>query len=120
MQNITLEEVQKLVENFPIKPYRHNIIITVNVEEADGDVVLNNGQFSETQYVIATGSYYDEESPFQPGDKILLDLEKMMVFDSVDNDSYEKVGRIKIKPIQIDDTMFAIISDSYILAIDKR
>ena len=123
IQNITLKEVQKLIKNFPIKPHRNNMVITVNVEEADGDLVLTNGQFSETQYLIAAGNFHinrENDAFFKAGDKILLDLEKMMVFDPVDENSHERIGRIKIKPIQVDDTMFAIISDSYILAKDER
>lgn len=120
VENITLKEVKKLSKNFPIKPYRNNIIITVNVEEADGDIVLTNGQFAESQYIVAVGSYYDNKDGFKPGDKVLLDIEKMMVFEQADENSHERVGRIKLKPVEIDDTMFAIISDAYILAIDER
>jgi len=118
--NLTKEDITKLISNFPIKPHRNNIVITVNTEEPDGELVLTNGQFAESQFILAVGDYFGRESNIKPGVKILLDLEKMMVFEQAENDSHERVGRIKIKPIEIDGTMYAIITDGYILAIDER
>lgn len=120
IQNVTPKEVQKLIKNFPIKPHRNNLVITVNSEEPDGELILTNGQFAETQYVIAAGSFISKEGDIKPGVKVLLDLEKMMVFSSEANNSHERVGSIKLKPIEINGRVFAIITDAYILAVDER
>ena len=120
--NMSLEDVQKIIGSFPIKPYRNNLIITVNVEEADGDLVLTNALMATTQYVVAIGNYHSnkDEKFFTPGDKILLDLERMMVFEKESEDSDERIGRIKLTPIEVDDVTFAIISDNVVLAKDER
>lgn len=120
VKNVTTERVKELIKDFPVKPYRNNLIITVNVADADGEVVLTNAQFAEEQYILALGDYFAKEGALTVGDKIILDLEKMMVFSSPDNNSHERIGRIKLKPIDVNGTMFAIISDNVILARDER
>ena len=120
IQNLTSKEVQKLIKNFPIKPHRNNLVITVNSEEPDGELILNNGQFAETQYVVAAGSFIAKDGDIKPGVKVLLDLEKMMVFRTEDNNTHERIGSIKLKPIEVDGKVFAIITDSFILAVDER
>jgi hypothetical protein len=90
------------------------------VEEADGDLVLTNNQFAETQYILALSNTFNRDTPFTIGDKVLLDLEKMMVYEEADTNSHERVGRIKLKPIDVDGVMYAIITDGVILGKDER
>jgi len=116
--NLKQEDVDKLITSFPIKPYRSNLIITVNTEEADSDLILSNAQFAEKQFIIAVGGFFDRTSDIRPGKTVLLDLEKMMVFEQADENTHERVGRIKLKPIEVDGRMYAIITDNYILATE--
>ena len=118
--NLKQEDVDKLINNFPFKPYRNGIVITVNTEETVGDLVLTDGQFAETQYVLAVGDYFGRDSIVKPGKKVLLDIEKMMVFEQASENSSERVGRIKLKPLDIGDRMYALITDGFILGVDER
>ena len=117
VSNLTKEEVLKVIKKFPIQPLKNRLIITVNVDEPDGDLILSNNSFSEKQYVMAIGSFIKD---YVPGDAVLLDLEKMMEYTSSDTNSYEKISRIKIDPIEVNGRMYAIINDSVVKAIDNR
>lgn len=117
IKNLDLEKVLEVIKDFPVKPRRGRLIITVNVEEADSELVLNNSQFAETQFVLAVpGNITD----INPGDRVLLDVEKMMVFEPVAEDSGERRGHIKLNPIEVNGVMYAIISESVVLATDNR
>lgn len=115
VSNITKEEVLELVKSgFPVRPYRHRYIITVNMEE--DDLMLESSGLSETQYIMSV----PEHSEIVPGTKVLLDLEKMMEYVESGENSDEKVGRIKLKPIDVHGRMYAIINDNVIEAFDYR
>ena len=114
--NLTQGDVDGLKHTFPIKPLRGKVIITVNVEEADGEVVLSNSSFAEEQFVLAAG----ETSQVKAGDKVLLDVEKMMDYSPSDTDAYEKVGRIKLRPIEVEGKTFALINESLIDCIISK
>ena len=111
--NLTQEDVNRLIHAFPVKPMRGKVIITVNVDEADGEVILTNSSFSEEQFVMAAG----ETSQVKAGDIVLLDLEKMMEYSPSDTDAYEKVGRIKLRPIEVEGTTYALINENLIDAV---
>lgn len=115
--NLTHEEVIQIAKAFPVTPRRNKLIITVNVDEYDGDLVLSNNSFSETQYVVSVGSHIND---IEPGDAVLLDLEKMMVTEPSENNQYEQRTRIKLKPVQVGDRTYALINDGVVDAIDNR
>ena len=117
VKNLTYEEVMEIIKDFPVKPRRNRAIITVNAMESEDGIMLSNGGFSETQYVIAKG---DNITDLTPGDKVLIDIEKMMVFNEAQDNSHEKVGMIKINPIEVDGHIFALISEGVIIAVDGR
>lgn len=107
VKNITREEVLDEIKNFPIEPTRSKLIITVNVEESD-DIDLSGVSFSESQYVMASGSF---AQGIKPGDKVLIDVRKMMG---------KNIDQIEIDPVEVNGRMYTFISDAYIKAIDKR
>ena len=113
IENVTKEDVLKMIGTFPVKPLRGKVIITVNVEEADGEVVLTNTNFDEYQYVVAVG----ETSQVKAGDRVLLDLESMMEYMPGTTDAYEKVGQVKLKPIEVNGKTYALINERLIDAI---
>ena len=117
INNLTQDEVLELIKDFPVEPLRNKLIITVNVENANSDLMLGNTSFFETQYVVAVGQFVNV---IKPGQRVLLDLEKMMEYVTSDTDSYEKIGRLKIRPIEVNGKMFALINDSNVDAIDNR
>ena len=115
--NLSQDDVLGLIEKFPVTPTGNKVIITVNVDEVDGNLVLSNNSFSEVQYVMSKGSRAHE---VEAGQKVILDVERMMEYTPSDTDSYERVGSIKLKPIEVEGKMFALINDTYIDAKDFR
>ncbi len=115
--NLTHEDVMEILKNdFPVQPLKHRAIITVNVNDAN-DIMFEDNSFSESQYIMAVGDYFKN---VKPGTKVLLDIEKMMEFVEADENTHERRGHIKIKPIQVNGRMYAIITDRVIEAIDNR
>lgn len=111
--NLTQDDVLDLIggEGFPEQPLFNKVIVTLNKEEVDGGLVLSDNTLSEIQYVVAAGN----TSQVQAGQKVRLDLERMTVKVRVEeNNSYETVEQIKIDPIIVNDTMYAIIEDRFI------
>jgi hypothetical protein len=108
--NLTHEEVLELIKEFPLQPMGNRVIITINKEEEDGNLVLSNNVLSEEQYVVAVGPM--AERFVSPGDKVLLDLEKMMVRSPLSTDVEQMSTQIKIDPIEVEDLQFAIVNDN--------
>lgn len=115
--NLEHEDVMEILKNeFPLIPRRNKVIITVNVNDAN-DSQFEGESLSETQFVMAAGDYFKD---IKPGMQILLDIERMMEFIQSDEDTHERVGQIKLKPIEVNGRMYAIITDAVIDAIDNR
>lgn len=115
--NLTKEEVNELIGVFNLEPMFTDLIITLNVEKEDNDLVLSENLLSETQYVIAKGSSCRE---IKEGDKILINLEKMMVKSQNPNNAYESLTSIKIDPIEFNGYTFGIIGQNIIKAKYKN
>lgn len=108
-ENLTREEVLKVIERFPHKALRNSVFITTNVEDEDGAMILSDNVLSETQYIIGKGRMCMD---INVGDKVFLDLEKLMVTER--NEYGEKVTYVKITPVKFEDYQFAIIDDTVI------
>lgn len=117
VSNLTLDDVLELITEFPVQPLGRKMIISMNVDEYDGELVLSENSFSESQYVIAVGDHIHN---IKPGMKVLLDLEKMTQYVPSETNQYDKVPVIKVKPVQVDGRIYALISDAYVDAIDNR
>lgn len=113
IKNLEFNEVLDLIENFPFKPLRNRLIISVNVTPKQNQFT-ETVDFDEYQYVIATGSHVDI---IKPGDRILLDLEKMSVKVASEENSYDYTVQIKIKPLIINNRTYAIITDTVVEGI---
>jgi|SRR5690625_4630367 len=108
-KNISREEVLEMVDTFPIKPLRRNVIVTINTDEFTGDTFeTSETGFSESQFVVAKGDFVEDK--VQLGDKVLIDLKSMVNRD----------GRLEIMPIEVGDYTFTMISDNLLKAIDNR
>lgn len=115
--NLSQEEVNVITKTFPLQPLFNGVYITVNKLEQDGKLVLSDNILSDIQYVIAAG----EHSVVKPGQKILIDIEKMMVpVKQESNNAYETVMQVKVDLVEVSDNVFALINDRVIKAIDNR
>lgn len=102
-----------LTEMFPVEPLFNKIIVTLNKEQVDGNLVLSDNTVSDEQYVMAKGSGVHN---LNVNDKVILDLEKLMVKRQSNSNVYEEVGSIKFDPILIDGVFYAILEDRFIKA----
>jgi co-chaperonin GroES (HSP10) len=118
-ENLTQDDVIGMIKGFPLIPLRNKVIITMNTSEeiTEDGVRISDNHLSESQYILATGSHVHEASP---GNKVLLNLENMMEYTLADNDTGEKVGHIKLRPVQVNGRVYALVSDSVIDCIDAR
>lgn len=116
---LTQDDVLDLIggEGFPLEPMFNKVIITLNREENDG-LVLSDKSLDEVQFIVAKGSTVRD---LEAGQKVILDLEKMMVNVRTSNeDSYEQIKQIKIDPVFVNDRMYAIVEDRFIKCKDNR
>ena len=110
VKNLSLEEVLELIKDFPIQPLRNRLIITTNIEDyEEGEVDLSGAPFSPEQYVLAVGSYSSDV--ISPGQKVHLDLEAMSVRIPNDNNAYEPITTIQLKPVEVDGKVYGMITD---------
>lgn len=116
VSNITFEEAKALAKDFPLKPLRGKVIITVNAVEESGDVLLQESSFSDVQYVLAAAP----NSGIKAGTKVLLDIERMTQVARSTTNAEEHVTSIKLKPVEVNGKIFALINDNVIDAIDER
>lgn len=118
VSNVTLEEVMVFADgSFPVQPRRNRLIITVNTAEPDGELVLDNGRFAEAQYVVAVSQNILDVNV---GDRVLIDVEKMMEFTQGAENADERVGMLKLHPIIVDEVVYALVSDNVVIATDNR
>lgn len=107
VKNFTQDDVLEVIKDFPHKPLRNRLIITVNTEKVEEDKVkIKTESLCESQFVVAAGKFVDED--LKPGQKVLLDLQKMT----------KPNGSIELDPLQVGDKMYAFIYDSYLKSID--
>lgn len=104
------EEVDEIIKDFGLKPTFNKIIVTLNmVEDEDGLIITDEG-ISEVQYVVAAG----DRSFAEPGQKIALDMAKLVIKDTVSHDQYQTTSSIQIKPVTYNGIAYAIMSDNVI------
>lgn len=119
-QGLTQDEVLDIIQTFPLEPMFNKVYITLNKEVEDGELVLSDNVLSEVQYVVS-GEVEWRDKKIKPGQKVLIDIEKMMVpVRQESRDSYETVMQVKIDPVEIDGVMYALIEDRFIKAKDNR
>ena len=112
-KNISKEDLEAIINTFPLTPMFNKVVITLNTEEVDNFLILSDNTMSDQQFIIARGSHVNN---LTLGDKVLLDLEKMMVYEVNQEDAYEKISRIKVDPILVDGVTYGIIEDRLIKA----
>lgn len=109
-----INDFNEIPEMFPWEPTFNKVIITLNKVKPDNNLVLSDNTMSEEQYVVAVGP--SAKQYFNVNDRVLIDLDKMLVTEINPNDTHEKIQRVKIEPIEYNDVMYAIIDDRLIKA----
>lgn len=109
--NFTKQEVIELIPVFDYIPNFGKVIITLNTEELDCNLVLSDNVMSERQFIVSKNPNcrFVEET-----DEVILDLEKMMVYEQDPNNPYEKISRIKLSPVEFNGHTFGIVDESVI------
>lgn len=110
-RNLGYDDVVNLITIFNEEPLFNKVIITLNTEEVDGGLVLSDNTMSEIQYVIAKGSSVHN---LDAGQRVRIDLEKLMSARQVANNSHESTSQLKIDPIEFEGFTYAIIEDRFI------
>lgn len=117
--NLTQEDVNEIAQNFELQPRHRDVIITVNTwEELDEEgITLSDNSFSDTQFVVAVGENIRD---LEPGQKVLLNIEALMVNTPSLENVYESQAQIKIFPVNYKGRMYALVSDNVIKIKDNR
>lgn len=118
-ENMTQDDVLEVISEFPLEPIRNKVLITINTEQeenADG-VVIKSNHMSEVQFVVATGPGARD---MEPGQKVVLDLNKLTEYVQVDDNTHEKIGTIQLRTIPVAGRMYALINDVVIDCKDGR
>lgn len=111
VNNFDDKSIKALVKSFPMEPMFTRVIITLNKEKDDeSGLILSDNSLSEVQYVVSAGG----SAQVKPGQKILLDIEKMTVKVPNPENSHEQIETIKVDPILVEGNMYAIIYDNQI------
>lgn len=112
--NFDLKDVKVIGKSFPWEPQFNKVIITLNKASLDDEMTLSDNTLDNIQYIIKSGP---NTKDLNIGDRVLLDLDKLMVKELSDTIQGEYSMRLKINPIYDDEgRMFALIEDRHILA----
>jgi len=115
-RNLNQDDVLDLILNFPLEPMFNGIYITTNRIEEDG-LDLSDSVLSDVQYVVSAGS----TAQVPAGQKVLIDIEKLMVNSRAEQtNAYEAVKEVKIDLVEVNDNIFALVTDRVVKAKDNR
>lgn len=109
--NLSKEEVLSILEGeFGFIPNWGKLVITLNQETEEGELDLNNQFMSDTQYVLASG----ERVFADPGDKVLLNMEKLTMRIPADHDASQTVTQLRVESVPVDGHIYGLIDSSII------
>jgi hypothetical protein len=113
--NILERDLEKVISECDFIPKRFHVVVTLNQFIEEHTELELNGEMesmlSEYQYIISSG----EGSEYKPGDKILLDMKKLIQRVPDPHDRSRYIEQIDVNPTMIGDKTFTVISDSMIL-----
>lgn len=118
MSKVNKEQVLELIKDFQVQPLFNKVVITLNNHVEDGELELTGNILSDIQYIIAKGGSVTQ---LDLGQKVIIDIEKLMVpVRHEQSNVYEESMQVKIDPIEVNGTVYAIIEDRVIKAKDNR
>lgn len=110
-ENVTAYDALEISKEWLEQPMFNKVVITLNTENILDGLDLSDNAMSQFQYIIAKGPHCRD---IEVGDKVRLDLEKMISKQINPNNSHEDFSSIKLDPIEFDGKIFAIIEDRLI------
>lgn len=110
-ENLTAYDVLEITKEWLEQPMFNKVVITLNTAEAEDSLGLSDNMMSEFQYVVAKGSSVHN---LTVGDKVRIDLDKMIAKSINPNNSHEDFATVKLDPIEFDSRVYAIIEDRLI------
>lgn len=110
-ENITAYDALEISREWLEQPMFNKVVITLNVEDSLDSLDLSDNTMDQFQYVIAKGPNCHS---LDVGDKVRIDLDKMMTKEASVKNSHENITTVKIDPIEFDGKVFAIIEDRLI------
>ena len=114
IKNLKGEELQEVIDNINFEPNSNYLLVTVNeVESENGLEMFSETELSldEWQYVIASGP----RSPYRAGDKVYLNLNKLVKRVPDPTDRTKLVEQITIIPYPYKNYMLTFLDDNSIL-----
>ena len=110
-ENVTAYDALEISKEWLEQPMFNKVVITLNTENSLDSLDLSDNAMSQFQYIIAKGTHCRD---IEVGDKVRLDLDKMMKKSLNPNNSHEDITSIQLDPIEFDGKIFAIIEDRLI------
>lgn len=110
-ENVTAYDALEISKEWLEQPMFNKVIITLNTENTLDGLDLSDNTMSQFQYIIAKGPNCHN---IEVGDKVRLDLDKMLKKSINPNNSHEDIATIQLDPIEFDNKIFAIIEDRLI------
>lgn len=110
-ENITAYDALEISKEWLEQPMFNKVVITLNTENTLDSLDLSDNAMDQFQYIIAKGSHCRD---IEIGDKVRLDLDKMIEKQINPNNTHENLTSIKLDPIEFDGKIFAIIEDRLI------
>ena len=110
-ENVTAYDALEISREWLEQPMFSKVVITLNTENTLDSLDLSDNAMSQFQYIIAKGSHCRD---IEVGDKVRLDLDKMLKRSVNPNNSHEDISTIQLDPIEFDGKIFAIIEDRLI------
>jgi hypothetical protein len=110
-ENVTAYDALEISKEWLEQPMFNKVVITLNTEVTLGSLDLSDVAMDQFQYIIAKGTHCRD---IEVGDKVRLDLDKMVEKQLNPNNSHENFTSVKLDPIEFDGKVFAIIEDRLI------
>ena len=110
-ENVTAYDALEISKEWLEQPMFNKVVITLNTENTLDSLDLSDNAMSQFQYIIAKGTHCRD---IEVGDKVRLDLDKMLKKSINPNNSHEDITSIQLDPISFDGKIFAIIEDRLI------
>ena len=91
-ENVTAYDALEISKEWLEQPMFNKVVITLNTENTLDSLDLSDNAMSQFQYIIAKGPHCRD---IEVGDKVRLDLDKMMKKSINPNNSHEDITTIQ-------------------------
>jgi len=112
--NLTGELLQEAIDNIDFHPNANYLLITVNqIKSESGLEIVSSNEMTldEYQYVVASGP----RSLYKPGDKVYLNMKKLLKKMPDPNDRMNYIEAVDIIPFVYEEYVLTFIDDNAVL-----